>query len=161
MLPGMVRPVLVLLAALTVSAAEPVVTLRIEAPFDELFESSQRDPDHIVSGTLTESGGKIVPVKISVRGHTSRRESECTFPKLKVERPDGTQLKVGTHCGEATSNALTAKYGRLPNERSPWREAAVYRILDALGVLTLQAKPARITYLTSSPTRARSSATPY
>jgi hypothetical protein len=41
---------------------------------------------------------------------------------------------------------VTAKYGRLPNEQSPHREAFVYRLLDAVGIPTLKARPARITY---------------
>jgi len=66
-----------------------------------------------------------VPVTVALRGHTSRRESECTFPKLKVSVVDGSadvvsllggrRLKIGTHCGEATEDTLTAKFGRLPN----------------------------------------------
>jgi len=128
-------------------AREPVVTLRLEAPFDELFQTSKTTPDYAVDGMLTDGTGAPGPVKISVRGHTSRRETECVFPKLKVQRADGTTLRLGTHCGEATGNKLSAKYGRLPNEKSPWREVAIYQILDALGVPALRAKAARVTYL--------------
>ncbi len=134
------------LAAVVIAAGHSVTVLRLEAPFDELFRASTSDPDYKVDGTLTEANGPL-PVEVSVRGHTSRRESECAFPKLKVRRPDGTTLKIGTHCGEEVGNALTSKYGRLPNERSPWREAATYQILDALGVPALRAKPARVTYV--------------
>jgi hypothetical protein len=83
-----------------------------------------------------------------VRGHTSRRETECTFPKLKVTWADES-LKLGTHCGESTDNTVTAKFGRLPNERSPWREAFVYDLLDMFGIPTLRARRARVTYVDS------------
>lgn len=134
------------LAVLT-AAGDPVASLRLEAPYDELFQTSKNTEEYAVDGKLTDADGKTTAVKVSVRGHTSRRESECEFPKLKVLRPDGTSLKIGTHCGDATDGKLTAKYGRLPNEKSPWREAAVYHILHALDVPTLQAKAARISYV--------------
>ena len=133
-----------LLAALF--ARDPVATLRLEAPFDELFQASAKDPDYKVDGALDE-GGKRVAVQVAVRGHTSRRESECSFPKLKVRRPDGTTLKIGTHCGDQSDDTLTSKYGRVPNERSPWREGTIYQILEALAVPVLHAVPARITYV--------------
>src|SRR5205823_7793661 len=41
----------------------------------------------------------------------------------------------------------TPKFGRLANERSPVREAFVYRLLDAAGVATLRARPARVSYV--------------
>jgi hypothetical protein len=142
-----VRFIPVVLALAAFFARDPVVSLRLEAPFDELFQTSAGAPDYSVDGTLTEGDAQPVQVKISVRGHTSRRESECAFPKLKAKRPDGSTLKIGTHCGEKSDDALTAKYGRLANERSPWREAAIYQILDALGVPTLHAKAVRVTYV--------------
>jgi hypothetical protein len=123
-----------------------VATLRLEAPFDDLFQTSAKEPDYKVDGTLDEGGGRVA-VQVSVRGHTSRRESECSFPKLKVQRPDGTTLKIGTHCGDQNGDTLTSKFGRVPNERSPWREGAIYQILEALAVPALHATPARITYV--------------
>jgi hypothetical protein len=135
------------LAFAALVAREPVVNLRLEAPFDELFQTSKTTPDYAVDGMLTDGTGTTGPVKISVRGHTSRREAECVFPKLKVQRADGTTLKLGTHCGEAKDDKLSPKYGRLANEKSPWREVAIYQILDVLGVPTLHAKAARVTYV--------------
>jgi hypothetical protein len=99
-------------------------------------------------------------VTITLRGNTSRRESECPFPKLKVQLPDGVDaplfagmsaIKIGTHCGEAPDEGVTAKFGRLPNEHSPTRELFVYRLLEALGVPTLKARGARITYRYTDP----------
>src|SRR5207248_1200706 len=55
-----------------------------------------------------------------------------------------------THCGESKDNTVTARFGRLPNERSPYREAFAYRLLETVGVPTLRARPARITYAFAS-----------
>jgi hypothetical protein len=60
-----------------------------------------------------------------------------------------SSLKIGTHCGDSSGDTLTAKFGRLPNEQSPYREAFIYRLLDVLQVPTLKARPARITYVSS------------
>jgi hypothetical protein len=142
-----VRLALLLLVAVTAVPPDPPAAIRLEAPFDELFSTSQTKADYSVDGTLTEAGKPATPVKVSVRGHTSRRESECAFPKLKIQRADGSTLKLGTHCGESAGDTLSTKYGRLPNERSPWREAAVYHVLQALAVPTLQAQAVRVTYV--------------
>src|SRR3954464_15785836 len=90
----------------------------LEAPFDDLFSGARRDPDYSVSGTLTyeeEAGGRewrIEHVEIATRGHTSRQQEECDFPKLKVKLDsagggaagplfDGIRsLKIATHCGD-------------------------------------------------------------
>jgi len=140
----------------TLFSSYDVATLQLEAPFDELFAQAKEQPEYAVDGRLSTSpGSDPIPVKISLRGHTSRRDTECPFPKLKVAPvggralPGGNTLKIGTHCGEGTENVLTARFGRLPNERSPWREAAVYRLLDALRIPSLRARPARITYVYS------------
>jgi hypothetical protein len=138
-------------------ANDDIIAIRLEAPFDELFARAKHEPDYAVDGTMViadeRQPGIPVPVTIGLRGNTSRRESECTFPKLKVKvrgndlLPGNLRtLKIGTHCGEAKGDDLTARFGRLPNERSPWREAAVYRILRTLDVPTLLSRPARITY---------------
>ena len=141
-----------------------VVTFKLTAPFNELFERATRreDEDYSVLGTLAyKAGGQertIEKVEVSLRGHTSRATTECTFPKLKLKfsaesAVDGSpfagtaSLKIGTHCGESNDGTVTAKYGRLPHEASPHREAFVYRLLDAVGIPTLKARPARITYV--------------
>ena len=56
-------------------------------------------------------------------------------------------LRIGTHCGESEGEQLTPEFGRLANEKSPVREAFVYHLLDAMGVPTLRARPARIAYV--------------
>jgi hypothetical protein len=153
------------------STPEPV-RLQLTAPFNELFEGALSDESYAVSGTLTAIGaGPIATldgVTISVRGHTSRRESECEFPKLKITFPAGAKaaiplfagmhsVKIGTHCGEAPNGRLTARFGRLPNQQSPLREVFVYSLLAAVGVPALKARAAVITYVytDANPTQPR------
>ncbi len=130
-------------------SARDVLPLRLEAPFNDLFAHAQQN-GYSVHGTLIWRDGeqeqRLDEVKITVRGNTSRRESECTFPKLKLSWPGGS-VKIGTHCGESTGADVTAKYGRLPNQTAPVREAFVYRLLDVLGIPTLRARQAEITYV--------------
>jgi hypothetical protein len=133
-----------------------VIELKLEAPLRQLFETGSDDDSVSVPGTLTYSNGRtgsdvvLRDVAVSVRGHTSRRESECTFPKLKLKLKGSGSLKIGTHCGESADGQLTDKYGRLANEKSPLRETLAYRMLEAAGVPTLRARPARITYIDSA-----------
>jgi hypothetical protein len=138
-----------------------VLPITLEAPFNELFERAQSNAAYAVTGRLsyTHDGREVAveEVKITLRGNTSRRGSECTFPKLKLQLPASAaagplgaandSLKLGTHCGEVADDKLTVKYGRLPNEHSPLREAFVYRLLDAIGVPTMKARLARVSYV--------------
>jgi hypothetical protein len=142
---------------------ESVATLTIAAPLTELFTHRDGNDDFAVTGRVVyrdpSTGRDAVAegVSVSMRGHTSRRASECDFPKLKLDLKKATRsdaawngitvLKIGTHCGDKPDDALTPKYGRLANEREPWREAMAYRVLRAAGVPTLLARPARITYV--------------
>src|SRR6185436_14582900 len=91
-----------------------IIEATIEAPFAELIEKGRRQSDDGVSGTLRLSDSKretrLENVRITTRGHTSLRETECSFPKLKLDfsgsRIDGTifdgveTLKIGTHCSD-------------------------------------------------------------
>ena len=150
-----------------------VVPLQLTAPFNDLIDKARTDDEYAVTGTLSYTdGGRVVTiegVKVSLRGHTSKRESECAFPKLKLQLPADkagqgtlfsglTSLKIGTHCGDAAADTVTAKYGRLANEHSPVREAFVYRLLDAVGVPALKARPAKITYVFADAREGRSAA---
>jgi hypothetical protein len=145
-------------------SSHDVVALTLSAPFNELFQYARGEESYEVTGTVVYAdAGRAVTIDgatFSLRGHTSIRENECAFPKLKIEFPpeagtggaDGTlfaglkSIKLGTHCGESTDDSVTPKYGRLPNEQAPLRETAVYRLLDALGVPTLKARAARVSY---------------
>jgi hypothetical protein len=153
-------------ASIAMFSSQDVVQIQLKAPLNELFDNARTDEDYSVDGTLsyTDNGRPVTVenVKVSLRGHTSRRQTECTFPKLKVSFPDGAApnaplfagmdaVKLGTHCGEAPEDAVSMKYGRLPNEQSPHREAFVYRLLAVLDVPTLQARPARVTYVYTDP----------
>lgn len=132
---------------------EDPIALTLEAPLQELFAKGTEDENVTVPATLRfkdpASGAdvELADLQLNVRGHTSRRETECTFPKLKLKLKGAGSIKIGTHCGEAAGETLTAKYGRLANETSPWREALVYRLLHAAEAPTLRARPARITYV--------------
>src|SRR4051794_34726673 len=138
---------------------------QLTAPFAELFENARDDDSYTVTGSLTTTiaNGQSVTIDdltIALRGNTSRRESECAFPKLKVTLPPDASasmpefaglksLKIGTHCGEAPNDKLTRRFGRLANQQSPLREGFVYSLLAALGVPALNARPAVITYVES------------
>ncbi|MEO6238164.1 MAG: hypothetical protein ABIQ52_14295 [Vicinamibacterales bacterium] len=127
------------------------LSLTLAAPMKELF-AKDADPDFSVEGTVAykdPSSDAAVkrPATISIRGNTSRRETECTFPKLKLKFKGGDVLKIGTHCGESAGPALTTKYGRLANELSPQREALVYALLRAAEVPTLRTRAATVTYV--------------
>ena len=127
--------------------------LTIEAPLQRLFDTGSEDETVTVPASVTfkdaASGADVVltDVAVSVRGHTSRRETECTFPKLKLKLKGNGSIKIGTHCGEAGEGQLSPKYGRLANEKSPLREALVYDLLRAVGAPALRTRAARITYV--------------
>jgi len=132
-------------------AGEGALALTIEAPIQELFDKGSEDEKFSVPGRVTykdASGADVTrEAQVSVRGHTSRRETECVFPKLKLKFKEGDILRIGTHCGEASDETLSAKYGRLANEKSPQRELLAYRLLEAAGVPTLRTRAATITYV--------------
>ncbi len=144
-------------------SSQTPVELTLSAPLQQLFDNGKTNEDYTVPGVISYPSGpsgtvKIPDVEVSIRGNTSKRESECPFPKLKLKFKGGSApkdsifagvdtLRIGTHCGETDGEGLTKKYGRLANEKSPWREALVYRLLGAAGVPTLLARPARITYI--------------
>lgn len=160
---------LLLIAASSADAADQpaslfssydLIEVTIEAPFPQLIERSRKDEDFAVDGVLTylAPGGNqkvtLKNVKVSTRGHTSRRETECEFPKLKLEFGGddaralfGPSVKVGTHCGDKPDGELTQKYGRWPNEKAVHREVFVYHLLESMDVPALKARPARITYV--------------
>src|SRR5207237_1195419 len=73
--------------SLLFSSYDPLA-LRLEAPLADLFAHAASE-GYSVRGTLSYSdGGRVAALRdvaISVRGHTSRRESECSFPKLKID----------------------------------------------------------------------------
>jgi len=153
-------------APATLFTSDAVVRLRLDAPYSDLISAGRHAKDDegvSVAGVLsyidptTTREVSLGRVKVSLRGNTSRRDEECTFPKLKVDLPKdaslrGTafaglsSLKIGTHCGDRPDGQLT-KLGRWANEKSPYREAFVYQLLNAVDIPTLKARPAQITYV--------------
>ena len=128
------------------------IALTLEAPLQELFARGSENESFSVPGSVSyKDPGSGVEVQreaqVSVRGHTSRAETECSFPKLKLKFKEGDVLKIGTHCGESADETLSEKYGRMANERSPRREGLVYRLLQAADVPTLRTRPATVTYV--------------
>lgn len=96
-------------------------------------------------------------VVLAVRGNSSLQE--CEFPKLKFafdarvddERDPFLQtreIKIGTHCGEEAT--INGTIGRLRNQDAAWREEVVYQLARALGIVTLQTRPAIIRYTDTS-----------
>jgi hypothetical protein len=163
-LSALLAPILLLAVpeAQLFTSAEPI-ELTLEAPLQQLFDKGVADDKFSVRGVLSyrdaSTGSSVVvpDIDVSVRGHTSKRETECSFPKLKIKFDKAAPsrsifggldgLRIGTHCGENPGEERTPKFGRLANEKSPLREAFVYRLLDAAGVTTLKARPARISYV--------------
>jgi hypothetical protein len=139
---------------------DDVLHVRLKAPFNELFDHAFDDQTYTVNGTLS-GGGPDIPVTISVRGNSSRYLQECTFPKLTLRLSGegdipppfsgGRKLKIGTHCAERADDDLSPQLGRWGNDKGPHREALVYRLLNAMDLRTLRARPARIEYVYTDP----------
>jgi len=140
------------------------LSVTLEAPFDDLLNQRRQDATYSVTGTLSYADPLVGQVhlsnvEVSVRGKTSFKAGQCEFPKLKLKfraakgRPPGSlfdgmaSVKIGTHCGEGPDDVLSERWGRLQNENSPIREAFVYRLLEALRVPALKARPVQIRYV--------------
>jgi len=140
------------------------LSVTLEAPFDDLRHQLHRDATYSVTGTLSYTdpdAGEVhlSNVEVSGRGNTSFRAGQCEFPKLKLKfraakgRPPGSlfdgvaSVKIGTHCGDGPDDVLSERWGRLQNQNSPVREAFAYRLLEALRVPTLKARPVTISYV--------------
>ena len=141
-----------------------VISFTLEAPLQQLFDKP-KDEEFAVPARVMVSGqpasDAVLDGELSLRGNTSRKE--CAFPKLKLKLKgergvfDGMHgVKINTHCGEAPGEQLMADFGRLANEKSPWREAVAYRMADAAGARTPRVRLARVTYVdTSAPSAGR------
>ena len=131
-----------------------VLDATLDAPLNDLFTRARKNPSTSVQGTLTCNGSSI-GVDVSVRGNTSKGDSECSFPKLKLKFADHPRdgsifegirsVKIGTHCGDRPDEQLT-HFGRLANDKEPFREAFIYRLLAVVQVPALAARPVRLTY---------------
>lgn len=135
-------------------ASAGVLDATLDAPLNDLFAKARKNPVASVPGTLT-CGGTSIAVDVSVRGNTSKGSGECSFPKLKLKfpdrAPDGSifegirSVKIGTHCGDRPDEQLT-HFGRMANDKEPFREAFIYRLLEVVQVPALAARPVRFTY---------------
>jgi hypothetical protein len=88
-------------------ASDDVLSLTLSGPFDTISRDKSAKP---VPGVLTVGGAapETLPVSLSVRGTTRRRQDICTFPPLRVEfteKPGPSSifkgqkhLKLVTHC---------------------------------------------------------------
>ena len=136
-------------SSVTLFSSSSVLHVKLEAPLNEIFATASRKTPHEVPGTLSysdEATGREMVVRgvgVSVRGHTSKTEAECAFPKLKLRFTPGEavdaslfraamkEVKVGTHCGERPDSERTPK-GRLANDHA--RTASVR--LPPAGIIT-------------------------
>ena len=140
------------------------LSVTLKAAFDDLRYQLRQNATYSVMGTLSYIDPNVGEVhlndvEVSGRGKTSFKAGQCEFPKLKLKfhavkgRPPGslfdgmTSVKIGTHCGDGPDDVWSERWGRLQNENSPIREAFVYRLLEALRVPTLRARPVRISYV--------------
>lgn len=143
----------------------------IEAPFSDLFKMTRAMPDgkdlpkdKLPKGKITfqDASGKTTTyenVTLSVRGNSSKRLDQCPFAKLTLRFPKGDampvmgelrKIKIGTHCGETDEPG--PEWFRTRNQKSPVREALIYKILTRTDTVSLLARPAVITYTDTSAT---------
>ncbi|KPA15138.1 hypothetical protein MHK_004655 [Candidatus Magnetomorum sp. HK-1] len=142
-----------------------VLSFTITSEFDPAFKDAHAgEPDGIFPpqrlkyyfpGEFQLDGYNSVFVDIKVRGNSSLQE--CSFPKLKIkatkEERSGTifedvrKIKIGTHCSDEDT---PGHIGRLRSEIATHREAFVYQILKTLGIESMRARAATITYNDSS-----------
>ena len=108
------------------------------------------------------SGSREIPVLVRARGKTSR--GECALPKMTIHFPKesrelmvGTELegaknlKLGVHCSLPlgfTPDLFIPffTFGRLKDDRGPWREELYYRIYSHFSDDHVKSRTASITY---------------
>lgn len=146
-----------------------VLSLKLRAAFAKIHKANaiaiDKGTDRRNARAATWSSGEIstsaepgasLPVRVRARGETSAIGDESTFPKLRVEIAETVDLKatpfkkarkfrINTHLKDGTAKSLTP-WGRLADERSPFREALGYEIAQAMGLPTPAVRRARIEY---------------
>ncbi|MEJ0007960.1 MAG: hypothetical protein WDM77_16750 [Steroidobacteraceae bacterium] len=95
-------------------ASDDVLSLTLTGPIDTISRAAAAEP---VAAVLKVGGAtpETLPVTLSVRGVTRRREDICTFPPLRVEFTQKTRTVFplqGTEAPEAR-DPLPA-HGRIP-----------------------------------------------
>jgi hypothetical protein len=126
-------------------ASDEVLSLTLEGPFATISRDPGANP---VPGVLTVGGAmpEILPVSLSVRGITRRKQEVCSFPPLRVaftQKPGASSLfkgqkhlKLVTHCQRM---ADFQQYLLL--------EYAAYRLYRALTPESFNVRLARIDYV--------------
>ena len=142
------------IASPTLYSDESTLQFTIKAPFDELMNFGQPIPFFITNSIEVDGeiifDSKIIAVKISNRGRTSKQE--CKFFKLKVSIQDdeaaiGTpfsspgSFKLATHCDKRNQNS-----NRVGDERAVNRERALYRIAAEITGKSYHSRLAEINY---------------
>jgi hypothetical protein len=126
-------------------AGDEVLSLTLTGPFDTISRDIAAKP---VSGVLKVGGAapETLPVTLSVRGTTRRKEEVCTFPPLRVEftqKPGPSSifkgqkhLKLVTHCQ------------RMPEfQQYVLLEYNAYRLYRALTPASFNVRLAKINYV--------------
>lgn len=149
----------------SIFSSDEVVHFTMTGPMQEHFDLAYAGlPDGIFppvrekpwfSGSIS-IGGQTIPAELRVRGNSSLQE--CPFPKMKfkvsrtnrVNTPffDAREVKIGTHCAEGGRGSI----GRLRDERSAYREALAYELMEILEFLSPRVRRARIEYRDTSST---------
>jgi hypothetical protein len=126
-------------------AGDEVLSLTLTGPLETISRAVGAEP---VPGVLTVGGAapETLPVALSVRGITRRKEEVCTFPPLRLEfteKPGPTSLfkgqkhlKLVTHCQHA---ADFQQYVLL--------EYTAYRLYRALTPESFNVRLAKIDYI--------------
>ncbi|WP_413288212.1 hypothetical protein [Bdellovibrio sp. HCB337] len=145
--------------AAEVSTALENITL--EGPWEKIIKDRNKETEYDGVMRLSQAqGGRLVSIKISVRGTTSIDPKECSFPKLKIKVANKTDadifdgsnsIKIGTHCGDEKS---ASEAGRIRNGGAGTRgEHLAYQILTALNVPHQSTQWAQITYVDPTSTK--------
>lgn len=140
----------------------PLTGIKVTGPISDLMNSTRNIPigetQPSIQGTVSFADGSVYKdVTISLRGNSSKRMDQCSFAKLNVKLAaratsgilNGLKgFKIGTHCGNTDVPGPT--WGRVLNEKSPVREALLYRILNLAGATTFRSRSAQVTYVDTS-----------
>ena len=124
-------------------AASDPLQITIKAPLQSLIRN--RNSPGVISGTLTDPGGQVLPISLQMRGITRRTNDICDFPPLRVDftaPPPATSpfvgqkhLKLVTHCRNQGSF-----------QQHVLLEYAAYRLYNVLTPRSFQVRLANISY---------------
>ena len=128
-------------------AADEVLKVRIEAPFDDLIHSAPRSTNpYDAKITLLTPVPETYAIRLSARGMSRRDPATCYFPPLRIDftqKPGAESLfrgqrslKLSTHC---RSDSEFQNYNLL--------EYAAYKLLNVLTPLSLRVRMVEIDYV--------------